>query len=164
MRRADSKLCDAQSGHEKTLTAVLPALAGANLIFGAGMIESGVTIDYAQLVLDNEIARLVKHVVGGIPVNDDTLLVDDIRAVGSFGDFLSLPSTYAHMREQSQPRIIDRRVREDWEADGSSDARTRALTQAREILEGYAPMPLPDDAQTQIRGIVDDADRELGGR
>ena len=128
------------------------------------MIESGVTIDYAQLVLDNEIARLVKHVVGGIPVNDDTLLVDDIRAVGSFGDFLSLPSTYAHMREQSQPRIIDRRVREDWEADGSSDARTRALTQAREILEGYAPMPLPDDAQTQIRSIVDDADRELGGR
>ena len=128
------------------------------------MIESGVTIDYAQLVLDNEIARLVKHVVGGIPVNDDTLLVDDILAVGSFGDFLSLPSTYAHMREQSQPRIIDRRVREDWEADGSPDARTRALTQAREILEGYAPMPLPDDAQTQIRSIVDDADRELGGR
>jgi trimethylamine--corrinoid protein Co-methyltransferase len=139
-------------------------LAGANLIFGAGMIESGVTIDYAQLVLDNEIARLVKHVVGGIPVNDDTLLVDDIRAVGSFGDFLSLPSTYAHMREQSQPRIIDRRVREDWEADGSPDARTRALTQAREILEGYAPMPLPDDAQTQIRSIVGNADRELGGR
>jgi trimethylamine--corrinoid protein Co-methyltransferase len=139
-------------------------LAGANLISGAGMIESGVTIDYAQLVLDNEIARLVKHVVGGIPVDDDTLLVDDILAVGSFGDFLSLPSTYAHMREQSQPRIIDRRVREDWEADGSPDACTRALTQAREILEGYAPTPLPDDVQTQIRSIVDDADRELGGR
>jgi trimethylamine---corrinoid protein Co-methyltransferase len=139
-------------------------LAGANLIFGAGMIESGVTIDYAQLVLDNEIARLVKHVVAGIPVDDDTLLVDDIHAVGSFGDFLSLPSTYAHMREQSQPRIIDRRVREDWEADGSPDARTRALTQAREILEGHAPTPLPDDAQTRIRGIVGDADRELGGR
>jgi trimethylamine--corrinoid protein Co-methyltransferase len=139
-------------------------LAGANLIFGAGMIESGVTIDYAQLVLDNEIARLVKHVVAGIPVNDDTLLVDDILAVGSFGDFLSLPSTYAHMREQSQPRIIDRRVREDWEADGSPDARTRALARAREILEDHAPMPLPDDAQAQIRGIVDDADRELGGR
>jgi trimethylamine--corrinoid protein Co-methyltransferase len=139
-------------------------LAGANLIFGAGMIESGVTIDYAQLVLDNEIARLVKHVVAGIPVNDDTLLVDDICAVGSFGDFLSLPSTYAHMREQSQPRIIDRRVREDWEADGSPDAYTRALTQAREILAGHAPVPLPDDAQTQIRSIVGDADRELGGR
>ena len=128
------------------------------------MIESGVTIDYAQLVLDNEIACLIKHAVDGIPVNDDTLLVDDIHAVGSFGDFLSLPSTYAHMREQSQPRIIDRRVREDWQADGSHDAHTRALNQAREILAGHAPMPLPDDAQTQIRSIVGDADRELGGR
>jgi len=79
-------------------------LAGANLIFGAGMIEAGVTIDFAQLVLDDEIARLIKQVVGGIPVRDDTLLVDDILGVGSFGDFLSLESTYAHMREQSQPR------------------------------------------------------------
>ena len=35
---------------------------------------------------------------------------------------------------------------------------------AREILEGHAPMPLPDDAQAQIRSIVADADRELGGR
>ncbi len=138
-------------------------MAGANLIFGAGMIESGVTIDYGQLVLDNEIARMIKHAVGGIPVNDDTLLVDDIIAVGSFGDFLSLPSTYAHMREQSQPHIIDRRVREDWEADGSRDARSRALVQAREIIGGHRPLPLPDDAQAEIRRIVETADRECGG-
>ena len=127
------------------------------------MIESGVTIDYGQLVLDNEIARMIKHAIGGIPVNDDTLLVDDIIAVGSFGDFLSLPSTYAHMREQSQPQIIDRRVREEWEADGSPDVRARALTKACEILEGHRPLPLPDDAQTQIRRMVDTADRERGG-
>jgi trimethylamine--corrinoid protein Co-methyltransferase len=138
-------------------------LAGANLIFGAGMIESGVTIDYGQLVLDNEIAGMIKSAIGGIPVNDDTLLVDDIIAVGSFGDFLSLPSTYAHMREQSQPQIIDRRVREEWEADGSLDVRARALTKACEILEGHRPPPLSDDAQTQIRRIVDTADRERGG-
>jgi trimethylamine---corrinoid protein Co-methyltransferase len=142
---------------------VLAALAGANLIYGSGMIESGVTIDYAQLVLDNEIARMVKQVVGGIAVNDDTLLVDDIHRVGAFGDFLSLPSTYAHMREQSQPRVMDRRVREDWEADGAPDARTRARAQAREILEGHAPTPLPDDAAKQISAIVAAADRELAG-
>ena len=127
------------------------------------MIESGVTIDYGQLVLDNEIARMIKHAIGGIPVNDDTLLVEDIIAVGSFGDFLSLPSTYAHMREQSQPRVIDRRVREEWAADGSADARARALTQAREILEGHRPLPLPDDAQAEIRRIVETADHKRGG-
>jgi len=141
---------------------VLPALAGANLIFGAGMIESGITIDYAQLVLDDEIARMVKHVVAGIPVRDDTLLVDDIHSVGSFGDFLSLQSTFDHMREQSQPRLLDRRVREDWAADGATDARARALKRAQEILEGHTPTALPDDVKAEIRRIVATADRELG--
>ena len=127
------------------------------------MIESGVTIDYGQLVLDDEIARLVKQVVGGIPVRDDTLLVDDIARIGAFGDFLSLESTYAHMREQSQPRLLDRRVREDWEADGATDAHDRALARARELLEGHAPAPLDPDAAAQVRAIVERADRELAG-
>jgi trimethylamine--corrinoid protein Co-methyltransferase len=36
----DSKRLDAQSGHEFTLTAIIPALAGANLIYGVGMLDS----------------------------------------------------------------------------------------------------------------------------
>jgi len=70
-----------QIGHEKTLTALMAALAGTNLIYGLGMIESGVTFDYAQLVIDDEIARMVKQVVGGILVNDERLAVDDIARV-----------------------------------------------------------------------------------
>ena len=127
------------------------------------MIESGVTIDYGQLVLDDEIARMIKQVVAGIPVRDDTVLVDDIHRVGPFGDFLSLESTYAHMREQSQPRLLDRRVREDWEADGATDVHARALARAREILEAHVPAPLDPDAATLIRAIVARADRELAG-
>ena len=64
----------------------MAALAGANLIYGAGMIESGVTFDCGQLVMDNEIARMIKHVVNGIPVDDETLAVEDIAGVGPFGD------------------------------------------------------------------------------
>jgi trimethylamine---corrinoid protein Co-methyltransferase len=141
----------------------MAALAGTNLIYGLGMIESGVTFGYAQLVIDDEIARMVKQVVGGIRVNDERLAVDDIARVGSFGDFLSLDATMAHMREQSQPALIDRRVREDWQARGSTDMYQRALVCAREILETHVPEPLPDDVRQRVRKIVDDADRELAG-
>jgi len=141
----------------------MAALAGTNLIYGLGMIESGVTFDYAQLVMDDEIARMVKHVVGGIRVDDEALAVDDIAAVGAFGDFLSLDATMRHMREASQPELIDRRVREDWEARGSSDLYQRSLLKARRILETHRPEPLPDDVLRRIRQIVDDADRELAG-
>ena len=112
-------MADAQSGHEKTITSLLPALAGANLIYGLGMLESGVTIDYAQLVMDAEFARMVKFCVPGIPVTDETLSVDVIAEVGPFSDFLSHDDTYKGMRGQSQsqvhrpagPRGVDRRRR-----------------------------------------------------
>jgi trimethylamine---corrinoid protein Co-methyltransferase len=141
---------------------VLPALAGANVIYGLGMLESGVTLDYAQLVMDAEFARMVKHVVAGIPVNDETLAVDDIHAVGSFGDFLSLDATLRHMREQSQPRLIDRRVREDWASMGGTDLYARARERARDIVKEHRPEPLDADVAAQMRRVVERADREAG--
>src|SRR5674476_1575412 len=127
-----TKLGDAQVGHEKTLTGLLAALAGANLIYGAGMIESGVTFDFGQLVMDNEFAKMIKHALAGIPVDDETLAVEDIARGGPFGDFLSLDATLRHMRELSQPEVLDRRVREDWEARGSRDLYSTCREKARD--------------------------------
>ncbi|OPZ46901.1 MAG: Trimethylamine methyltransferase (MTTB) [Actinobacteria bacterium ADurb.BinA094] len=137
-------------------------MAGTNLIYGLGMIESGVTFDFGQLVMDDEFARMVKQVVGGIAVNDATLMVDEIAAVGSFGDFLSLDSTLRHMREQSQPALIDRRVRDDWQERGASDLATRSLERARTILDSHHPEPLPEEVRARVRAIVAGADEDAG--
>ncbi len=137
-------------------------MAGANLIYGAGMIESGVTFDSAQFVMDNEIARMIKHVVGGIRVDDESLAVDDIASVGAFGDFLSLDATMRHMRELSQPQVLDRRVREDWEARGATDLYARCHATAKEILDDYQPPQLDDDVKQRIRAIVEETDRAVG--
>jgi trimethylamine--corrinoid protein Co-methyltransferase len=136
-------------------------LAGANLIYGLGMIEMGMTIDYGQMVMDNEFARMIKYLVQGIPVNDETLAVDVIREIGVGKDFLSHGSTYKHMRTQSQPDLIDRRMREDWQASGGKDIHQRALEQARHILENHQPEPLSDEALNTIRSIVEEAEAEL---
>jgi trimethylamine--corrinoid protein Co-methyltransferase len=155
-------MVDAQSGHEKTITGLLPALAGANLIYGLGMIEMGMTIDYGQMVMDNEFARMIKYVVQGIPVNDESLAVDVIHEIGVGKDFLSHESTYKHMRTQSQPKLIDRRTREEWEASGSTDIYQRALEEAKYILENHKPDPLPDNVLATIRSIVEESEAELG--
>ncbi len=137
-------------------------MAGANLIYGAGMIESGVTFDCGQFVMDNEFARMIKHVVGGIPVDDETLAVEDIATVGAFKDFLSLDATLRHMRELSEPTHIDRRVREDWEERGATDLHARCLAEAREIIREYRPEPVPDDVARRIHDIVEETDRAMG--
>jgi trimethylamine--corrinoid protein Co-methyltransferase len=68
----------------------------------------------------------------------------------------------AHMREQSQPAVIDRRVREDWAASGSLTLQDRALARARTILETHEPDPLPDGAAEELAAIIRGAERELG--
>jgi trimethylamine--corrinoid protein Co-methyltransferase len=49
------------------LTALLPALAGANLIYGLGMLEMGMTISFGQMVMDNEFAGMIKYLVRDSP-------------------------------------------------------------------------------------------------
>jgi trimethylamine--corrinoid protein Co-methyltransferase len=155
-------VADAQSGHEKTLTSLLPALAGANLIYGLGMLESGVTIDYAQLVMDAEFARMIKFCVPGIAVNDETLSVDVIAEIGPFSDFLSHDDTYRGMRGQSRSKLIDRRVREEWVAAGSTTLYERSRAEACRLLETHHPQPLPAEVAAELAAIIAAAERELG--
>jgi len=147
-------------GHEKTFTALVAALAGAGDIYGAGMTESGVTFDPAMLVMDDEWIAMIRFFLGGLRVDSETIAGADIAAVGPFGDFLSLPGTYAHMREQSQPRLMDRRVREEWEAAGATDMYERARRRACEILESHEREPLDEEVEQRMRAVVERADRE----
>ena len=155
----DSKLADAQSGHEKTLTATLAAMAGANVIAGAGISESGLTFDFGQLIMDAEFAAMIGQCAAGIAVDDETLAVDDIIAVGSFGDYLSLDATLRHMRDMSRPRLIDRRAHEDWLAQGGTDIHERSLVEARRVLEEHRPAPLPPEVLAEMTRVVEEAER-----
>lgn len=141
---------------------MLPALAGANLIYGLGMLELGMAFDYAQLVMDNEIARMVKKAVGGIEVSDEDLAVDVIQQVGAGGEFVSHEHTFRHFREQSQNRLIDRRMRDAWLADDSKDMTERAYEEAKYLLENHKPDPLPAGAAETMREIVAGAEEEYG--
>ena len=149
-------------GHEKTLTGLIPALAGANLIYGPGMLESGITFDFAQLVLDNEFAKMIKHTTRGFRVNKETLAADVIKEVGPAKDFLTHNHTLKHMRAQSEPELIDRTGIEDGRAAGGNDIYARAAEKARKILENHKPEPLLEEVSLKIRAIIMEAEDELG--
>ncbi len=126
------------------------------------MVESGMTFDFGQLVMDNDFAKMIRYAVGGIPVNDETLAADVTREVGPFKDFLSHPATFKHMRSQSQPKIISRQGRDWWKENGSKTMHEKALEEARSILENHKPDPLPDDIKLQLRAIIENAEKEKG--
>jgi trimethylamine--corrinoid protein Co-methyltransferase len=98
----------------------------------------------------------------GVPVNDTTLAIDVIKEMGKGKDYLSHQTTFEHMRSQSQAQLIDRRMREDWEAGGSKDAYQRSHERMIEILETYEPPQLSADVLKKVRSIVVEAEEELG--
>jgi len=66
------------------------------------------------------------------------------------------------MRGQSNSKLIDRRVREEWAAAGETTMYDRSLAEARRILEMHQPEPLPDGVAAELRSIIEAAERELG--
>jgi trimethylamine--corrinoid protein Co-methyltransferase len=148
-------------GHEKTLTGLIQALAGANLIYGPGMRESGITFDYAQLVVDSEFIRMIKHVIGGFAVDSESLAVDVINSVGISGDFISQRHTLEHMQDHSRPEFIDRSRMEKWQAAGARDSYQRALDKTRDILQSHQPDPLPEKVLVDMRSIITETQEEL---
>jgi len=125
------------------------------------MLESGMTWSHEQAVIDNEIISMVKRVVQGIDVTDETMAVDIIKQAHEIKDFLRQKHTIQHMvREQSRPRLIDRNTRETWERKGSTDLTQRAREEARRILRTHRPEPLGDDVKRALREIVKSAEKE----
>lgn len=157
---SDSKQHGAQAAFEKALTGVSAAMAGASLLVGIGGLETGLTFDFGQAVLDDEIVRMIKHLKQGIEVNAETLSVDLIHEIGPFGEFLSHDTTLLKMKSLSQTYLFDRNNREDWENLGKPQSYAKALSRAIDILENHEPEPLPVSAAERIRAIVEEAEKE----
>jgi trimethylamine--corrinoid protein Co-methyltransferase len=139
---------------------LLPALAGANLIYGPGMLEMGMTFSFGQLIIDDEIAAMVKRVVSGVSLDDELMGVDLIKEVGIGGHFLDQPHTLRHLRaEQIQSTIIDRRIREEWEEQGSKSLIQSANERAADLLNTHHPAPLPEDIVNELKRIVKSAEK-----
>jgi len=140
----------------------VPALAGANLIYGMGMLESGMTCSHEQLLIDDDIVKMVKRTIQGIDVTDDTMAVDLIKQAHEIRDFLHQRHTIKYMRqEQWQPNLINRLTRGTWTEKGGKDMTQVAREEARRLIKTHQPDPLSDDVKKIIREIVASAEKDL---
>ena len=138
-------------------------MAGANLIYGAGMLDSGLIFSYAQLVIDNDIFKMIRKMMQGVLVDDENLAVDIIKSVGPGGDFLMQEHTMKYMRTlPSAPNLIERNNRENWLASGGKGFAERAAERAAEILANHTPEPLSGEAKSALRTIVEESEAEMG--
>jgi len=159
---AASKMSGAQTSYEKTLSTLLPVLAGADIVYGAGSLEGGMAASFEELVMDDEICRAVLKSVQGIEVNDETLAVDVIDKVGPGGHFLAEKHTLNHFKESLFfSELTDRHSYDAWKKTGGKSMVKRARERAEEILKEHWPTPLDKDVQKEISEIINRAEKEL---
>jgi len=157
---SDSKQPDIQAAYEKALTGVPATMTGANIVIGMGGIETGLTFDYGQAVLDDEFVRILRYLNKRIEVNEETLSVELIHEIGPFGEYLSHNTTLDKMKSFSQTQLFDRTVRINSDDTSHHSNRAKALSRAREILENHQPEPLSESAETQMQAILAEAEKE----
>ncbi len=160
----DSKVLDQQAGFERAMGGLLPALAGANALSGAGCIESGITASYEQLVIDDEIFGMIFRATRGIDFDEEKLAVDVItKVVQESSNFLEQKHTLRHFQnEYFRPKLASKDARARWEKMGSKTVVEVAREKARKILAEHQPLALDEDVNKIVQEILKRATKTLG--
>ncbi len=142
-----------QAGIENSLSTFMASVVMSDMLLGAGLLHGSRIFSYEQLLMDCEIFDLIENMMRGIEVNEETLALDAVHAVGPGGNYLAQKHTRRHMRELWLPKYFDRRTYEEWERKGD-DARDWAREKAQQILETHQPEPLDPQISAEFDRII----------
>jgi trimethylamine--corrinoid protein Co-methyltransferase len=105
-----------------------------------------------MLVIDNEIAEMLKRVKRGLEFSQENLALDVIAQAGPAGMFIDKPHTLERMKTCAVlPHIANRDPRRTWEENGSLDAQGQAMQRVREILTRDNPAIFSPEVDARIR-------------
>jgi trimethylamine---corrinoid protein Co-methyltransferase len=161
---SDAKVVDAQAGLESGVSAIIGALAGINMISGAGMLDFLACQSPEKLVVDAEGIAMAQRLLAGIEVRTETLATALFEGINFKGDFLKQKITRElFAKEQHLPSsVIDRDSIRGWQASGSPDTFTRAKARTRELLGAYEQPRFTPEQERELRTMVENLARKAG--
>ena len=146
----DDEKVGIQAAAEVTYSILVSTLTGADLVHDVGIVSHDTMISLELMVLVDEIIDMVKVLMGGIEINDETLPLDLIERLGPRASYLSESHTMKHFRKFWVPRIFDRSfVREK----GVKGCEELLNERTIEILKTHKPKPLPEDLVRELKKV-----------
>lgn len=161
---SDSKTLDAQAGLESGMTALVGALAGINMISGAGMLDYLACQSAEKLALDAEAIAMVRRLLAGIEARGESLAAELFASLGHSAEFLGARHTRQWFKaEQHLPSaLIDRASVRVWAEGGRPDAVARARARVAELLDQYQRPALAPEAEAELVRVTEQAARRAG--
>ncbi len=161
---SDAKIVDAQAGLESGVSALIGALAGINMISGAGMLDFLACISPEKLVVDAEAIGMAHRLLDGIQVRTETLATALFEGINFKGDFLKQKVTRELFpKEQYLPSaVIDRDSIRGWQESGGLDTYARAKARTAQLLGEYRRPHRAVEQEKELRAMVESLARQAG--
>jgi trimethylamine--corrinoid protein Co-methyltransferase len=158
----EAKLPDAEAAAQAMMGILLNALSGLTLTQTLGTLASGLYGSPEMLLICDEIVLMVKRILAGVSVNDETLAAGVIEEVGYGGNFLEHEHTLRNFRKELFfPVLFRRQSIDDWLAEGGRSIVEVAHDRVRQILSGAAPVELPEGADEALTDTLERAIAEV---
>jgi len=160
----ESKVVDAQAGLESGMSALVGALAGVNMISGAGMLDFLACQSPEKLTVDAEAIGMAKRMLEGVQARTETLATAMFEGINFKGDFLKQRVTRElFSQEQFLPsEVIDRDSIRGWQQSGSMDTFARAKVRTQQLLDEYQRPPMDVDKEKELVGMVESLAKGAG--
>lgn len=140
----EAKVPDAEAASEAMMNMLLNGLAGTTLSQSLGTLSWGLYGSREMVVICDELAHMIKRVLDGITISDETLALDVIREVGHGGSFLAHDHTARLFRQELYfPLLFQRQTIDQWVHSGGKMSHQVAHDRVQEILEDAEPVALP---------------------
>ena len=148
-----------QSAYENALAMFMAYANGADVTFGTGLLDGSRILCLENMVVDDEIIGMVKRILSGIEVSEETLAVELIKKMGFNGNYLFDNHTRAHVRELWQARLGETGNYDGWKNAGGRSTTEKAQERVVEILAAPAP-EFPADLGAEFDAIIAAAAKE----
>jgi len=157
-----AKMPGPQSCYEKMSSGLPQFYTGCDMIAGLGLLDDVTMLSYEQMVIDNEMAKIMARLAQGVQVDDEHMALDLIKKVGPGGSFLAERHTMSWLnKEHFLTEITDRRTGEAWEADGKKTVVERAREKAAKIMKDHVVQPVAPEVAKQFESIVVAAEKDI---
>ena len=160
---SDAKKPGTQAAMEKATNGLSAFMAGADIVNGLGLLDSHQLMSFEQLVIDDEIAGLMKRIAKGFEVDQEHIMTDLVREVGIGGHFLGQRRTLEYLKkgEHFEPKLSFRASYESWSGRRYDEVEC-ARERAAHLLKEHEVEPLAPEVERAIRETILRADPETG--
>lgn len=153
----DANDLDEQWCAEEFALTILGALQRSTLVHDVGYLEVGLQSSYESLVFGDECLAWARAFMQEIALDEETLALDEIMAIGPGGHHLGTNYTRRHNRDFWMPSLFGRTMHDGWRREGGLTLRQRVEAKVRELRATPPAWQLDDETKRALAGLVAEA-------